>query len=157
MKQKNEKLKKTNNLNVIYPQKERKYHMSLTRTVRDPIFEWKNQAKQYPENGTDLVYYKGVLPSGVNVHCLLYYGHTNILEGILNYYPIDLFPWQKRGSVNILVRHDRRRNGIATSLLDEAINRWNIKLEKQEYTKDGERFIYQYVRTSSIYKSYLMI
>jgi hypothetical protein len=127
---------------------------SIMRFIRDSIFKWENQAIQYPEKGSDLVYFKGVHPRGVTVHCLLYYGHDNFLEGILNYYPIDLLPWQKRGSVNILVRPDRRRNRIASSLLDEAIKRWNIKLEKQVYTKDGESFICKYISTSSIYKSY---
>lgn len=87
------------------------------------------------------------------VDCLLYYGYDNELHGILNHYPFEMPPYQKTGSVNLQVRPDRRRKGIASALLDEAIKRFNVKLEDQEYTPDGERFIKNYVRSSRIYKA----
>ena len=64
----------------------------------------------------------------------------------------DIPPLQKKGSVNIAVRQDKRRHGIATTLLDEAIKLWNINLKNQDYTNMGERFITNYMRTSIIYK-----
>jgi GNAT superfamily N-acetyltransferase len=120
----------------------------------NPVFEWQNQSKQYPAHGTGIMYYKGILPSGKHVHCLLYYGENNTLEGVLNYYPVDIPPLEKKGSINLEVRFDRRRQGIATALLNEAIQRWEINLKKQAYTTSGERFINFFMRTSVIYKEY---
>lgn len=111
-------------------------------------FQWNNQARQYPENGSGIMYFKGILPSGNHVDCLLYYGADGLLQGYLNYFPIEIPFLQEKGSINIVVRHDRRRKGIATALLNEAIKRFEINLENQEYTNDGERFIKQYKKTS---------
>lgn len=122
--------------------------MRKTNLNNLPIFQWHNQAKQYPEHGTGIMYFKGILPSGKHVDCLLYYGADNLLQGILNFYPIKIPFLQEKGSVNIEVRHDRRRKGIATALLNEAIKRFEINLENQEYTHDGERFIKKYMKPS---------
>lgn len=116
-------------------------------------FLWQNQARQYPRHGTGITYFKGICEDNMWVDCLLYYGYDNELHGILNHYPFEMPPYQKAGSVNLQVRPDRRRKGIASALLDEAIKRFNVKLEDQEYTPDGERFIKNYVRSSRIYKT----
>ena len=117
------------------------------------VFLWQNQARQYPRYGTGITYFKGVCEDDMWVDCLLYYGYDNELHGILNHYPFEMPPYQKTGSVNLQVRPDRRRKGIASALLDEAIKRFNVNLEDQEYTPDGERFIKNYVRSSRIYKA----
>jgi GNAT superfamily N-acetyltransferase len=117
------------------------------------VFLWENQARQYPRYGTGITYFKGICEDDMWVDCLLYYGYDNELHGILNHYPFYMPPHQKAGSVNLQVRPDRRRKGIASALLDEAIKRFNVKLEDQEYTPDGERFIKNYVRSSRIYKT----
>lgn len=117
------------------------------------VFLWQNQARQYPRYGTGITYFKGICEDDMWVDCLLYYGYDNELHGILNHYPFEMPPYQKTGSVNLQVRPDRRRKGIASALLDEAIKRFNVKLEDQEYTPDGERFIKNYVRSSRIYKA----
>ena len=117
------------------------------------VFLWENQARQYPRYGTGITYFKGICEDNMWVDCLLYYGYDNELHGILNHYPFEMPPYQKAGSVNLQVRPDRRRKGIASALLDEAIKRFNVKLEDQEYTPDGERFIKNYVRSSRIYKA----
>jgi len=83
---------------------------------------------------------------------LLYYGDNNSLQGILNHYPVDIPPYQKLGSVNIQVRSDKRRVGIATALLNEGIKRFKINLKNQEYTLSGERFIRKFMRTSTTYR-----
>ena len=118
----------------------------------DQVFAWENQAKQYPEHGTGIIYFKSPWRNGKWIDCLLYYGNDSLLIGILNYYPFDIFPYQKKGSVNIQVRMDKRRNGIATALLDAAITRFIINLKRQEYTPSGERFIKKYMRTSTTYR-----
>lgn len=115
-------------------------------------FLWENQARQYPRYGSGITYFKGICDENRWVDCLLYYGYDNELHGILNHYPFEMPPYQKAGSVNLQVRPDRRRKGIATALLNEAVKRFNINLEHQEYTPDGERFIKNYMRSSRIYK-----
>lgn len=116
-------------------------------------FLWENQARQYPKYGSGITYFKGECEDNTWADCLLYYGYDNELHGILNHYPFDMPPYQKAGSVNLQVRPDRRRKGIATALLDEAIKRFNINLDDQEYTPDGERFIKNYMRSSRTYRS----
>ena len=127
--------------------------MKMAIPTNSIVFLWQNQARQYPKHGTGITYFKGICEDNMWVDCLLYYGYDNELHGILNHYPFEMPPHQKTGSVNLQVRPDRRRKGIASALLDEAIKRFNVKLEDQEYTPDGERFIKNYVRSSRIYKA----
>lgn len=115
-------------------------------------FQWEKQAEQYPKQGSGITYFKGFYEDGQWVDCLLYYGGDNELQGILNHYPFERPHYQKRGSVNIHVRLDKRRNGIATALLDEAIGRFKVNLKRQEYTTAGDRFIKKYMRYSIKYK-----
>ena len=58
----------------------------------DPALRWENQAKQYPDHGDGIVYFKGTIENEIWVDCLLYYGDDNLLEGVLNHYPFELFP-----------------------------------------------------------------
>lgn len=108
------------------------------------IFSWEQQVKQYPAYGNGIVYFKGILINNKRVDCLLYYGDDGTLHGLLNHYPITTFPYQKNGSINILVRRDKRRQGIATALLNEALKRFKINLKKQNYTPLGKKFIDNY-------------
>ena len=124
--------------------------MNKAELSNNPLFSWENQSKQYPKYGNGIVYFKGIIKHGVWVDCLLYYGKDNILEGILNHFPFELYPYQKQGSVNIQVRPDKRRFGIATLLLNECISRFKINLFDQEYTPDGEIFIKKYIKKSRI-------
>jgi len=116
------------------------------------VFQWDKQAEQYPKHGSGITYFKGFYEDCKWVDCLLFYGEDNELQGILNHYPFEKPPYQKKGSVNIQVRSDKRRNGIATALLDEAIGRFQVKLKRQEYTPSGDRFIKKYMRYSIKYK-----
>jgi hypothetical protein len=48
--------------------------MKRTVTImNDDVFKWENQAKQYPINGSGIVYFKGVYDINEWVDCLLYY------------------------------------------------------------------------------------
>jgi predicted acetyltransferase len=108
------------------------------------IFNWQTQAKQYPENGNGIEYFKGVMKNDKWVDCLLYYGNDSKLKGVLNFYPFDLPPYEIRGNVNLEVKQSERRKGIATALLDEGIKRFQIDLRKQVYTELGRKFIKKY-------------
>jgi len=116
--------------------------MKIVKPIYDVgVFAWENQAGQYPEHGKGIQYHMAITKKGLWVNCLLYYGDDLTLQGILNHYPFDFPPYQKRGSVNLQVRKDKRRNGIGTALLNEAIKRYKINLKRQEYTPLGSRFI----------------
>lgn len=108
------------------------------------IWSWEHQAKQYPAIGNGIVYYKGMLSDKKWVDCLLFYGEDGTLQGVLNHYPFTKFPYQKNGSINLVVRKDKRRQGIATALLDEARKRFKINLKRQNYTPLGKKFIENY-------------
>ena len=137
---------------------ENQTEINMEKTIRRILptnsleFLWENQARQYPKYGSGITYFKGECEDNTWVDCLLYYGYDNELHGILNHYPFEMPPYQKAGSVNLQVRPDRRRKGIATALLDEAIKRFNIILGDQEYTPDGEMFIKNYMRSSRTYR-----
>lgn len=122
--------------------------MKKVEQTSNPLLSWVNQAKQYPEHGNGIMYFKGFIEANIWVDCLLYYGDDNLLQGILNHYPFELYPFQKEGSVNILVRPDKRRIGIATALLNVAVTRFKIKLNEQDYTPEGEKFIKRYRKNS---------
>lgn len=108
------------------------------------IWSWELQAKQYPTFGNGIVYFKGMLKDNKWVDCLLFYGVDGTLQGVLNHYPFTYFPYQKNGSINLVVRKDKRRQGIATALLDEARKRFKINLKRQNYTPLGKKFIENY-------------
>lgn len=107
------------------------------------IFSWENQAKQFPEYGKGIEYFKGEMRDGKWVDCLLYYGKDSKLKGVLAFYPFD-FPLERKGNVNLEVKQSERRKGIATALLDEGIKRFQIDLRKQIYTESGRKFIKKY-------------
>lgn len=109
------------------------------------VFSWEYQAGHYPVQGKGIQYFRANVDDYTWVDCLLYYGDDLKLQGILNYYPFNFPPYQKKGSVNILVRMDRRRKGIASALLSEAMTRFKIDLMQQDYTPLGNKFINSYI------------
>lgn len=108
-------------------------------------FKWENQAIQYPTNGHDIELYRAIMKDNKWIDCILYYGDDNLLQGILNYYPFDFPPYEKKGNVNIQVKPDKRRKGIATALLKEAQIRFKINIKEQDYTSLGKLFIVGYM------------
>jgi hypothetical protein len=114
------------------------------------VFAWNSQSNYYPIKGEGIQYFKGSLNEDVWVDCLLYYGEDNTLQGILNYYPFSWYPYERKGNVNIQVRIDKRRQGIATTLLNVGISRFKIDLKKQDYTPLGKQFIRKYLESYKI-------
>lgn len=100
---------------------------------------WESQASQYPRTGAPgISYFRGEVTAGFHVDCLLYRDDDGELIGILNHYPTDFPPYERRGNVNIWVRPDRRRQGIGTQLSLESVRRWEpIEAEKVRYTRAG--------------------
>jgi hypothetical protein len=103
----------------------------LKPIIEDGVFEWENQSRQYPATGKGIQYFKGICKNDKWVDCLLYYGDDNKLQGVLNYYLFGFPPYQRRGSINLEVRSDKRRQGIAAALLNEGMSRFKINLKNK--------------------------
>lgn len=113
----------------------------------DTRFTWESQAAQYPPSGQPGVsYFRGDVSDdgygpGAYVDCLLFRDASGVLVGVLNHYPADFPPYESAGNVLVLVRDDRRRRGIGTALLREAMTRWPVDLYAQRYTETGADFV----------------
>ena len=119
----------------------------METTEHEIAFVWKSMEKQFPPFGKGIHHFKNQIEEDPPewVDCLLYYGSDNKLEGILNYLPCDGTSFQKKGSISIHVREDKRRMGIATKLLNEALLVYDIDLYEQDYTDLGKLFIEKYI------------
>jgi GNAT superfamily N-acetyltransferase len=101
------------------------------------MLAWETQAPQYPPSGPPGVsYYPGRTPLGV-IDCLLWRNEAGEVVGILNHYNFQTPEGQAAGSMNIWVKPEWQRRGIATRLADEARRRWDIDLVHQSYTPEG--------------------
>lgn len=125
------------------------------------VFTWESQAAQQPLTGTprEVVYRRceddgTTIPVGQWIDALLHYDDVGALDAILYHYPFEFYEYtsaylgsprgsvlEKRGNVNLWVRPDRRRKGIGTQLIKEAVRRWKIVLRNQRYTADGAGFV----------------
>jgi GNAT superfamily N-acetyltransferase len=117
-------------------------------------FSWQSQARQYPAHGPAGVgYFAGdvseLFGPGAHVDCLLHRDRDGALTGLLNFYPIDMPPFEQAGNVLVMVRPDRRRTGIATMLLAVALRRWPIDLHTQRYTREGAALVAAYLDRTS--------
>lgn len=73
----------------------------------------------------------------MSVDALQYQALDSSIVGILIRSPF-VAGFERDGNVNVWVRPDRQREGIATSLLEEALRRWSsIDLIKQDDTAVG--------------------
>lgn len=129
-----------------------------------PAFSWRSQARQYARTGPPGIQleshwieaggverfpdrepggarYLDSLPDVARVDCLLHRDNDGTLSGILNRYD-GKNPLEQLDAINVWVRPDRQRHGIATALVREAQEIWpGVTVEKQRYTQDGIRFL----------------
>lgn len=76
----------------------------------------------------------------MSVLCLCWRDDAGLLRGVVNYYQQDS-PWEKKGNANIFIDPEYCRQGIGTTLLLAAIERWGISLKRQRYTNRGAAFV----------------
>lgn len=103
----------------------------------DPL--WNSLASSYPATGEP--------GTALRDYTILHYDRTGSLRGILSYYPAGIRKksgcvWTELvtpGTFCVIVDPQHRRHGVGTSLLLEAIARWDIELDKQVYTPAGAR------------------
>ena len=118
------------------------------RATMPEAFSWESQVHQYQdappppvETLPCITYYAGDVPDAEPVDCLLYWIASRsgrpMIVGILNHYGRDYPPWESAGNVNIFVRGPNQRQGIATRLWLEAVDRWQVRLDRQRFTPSG--------------------
>jgi GNAT superfamily N-acetyltransferase len=111
------------------------------------VYSWHSQEQQYPATGLPGInYFKGELPDGKWVDCLLYRDDEGVLVGILNHYPFCFPGLEEKGNVNIWIKPSRQRQGIGTALVTEAIRRYKINFEQQRYTEAGAQLAKKFVK-----------
>lgn len=114
-------------------------HMDVT-IPSFPDAMWETQVVQYEgfehTKGYDGVSYTQVKLSEGYVDTLLYCRNSEII-GILNYFPVDIPPYEKKGNVFLVVSPEHKRQGIGTALVLEGLRRgFEIRID-QEFTKEG--------------------
>lgn len=116
----------------------------------DPIFSWEHQSAQYPARGEPgISYFQAHLPDGKAVDCLLYRDERGELVGILNRFPQDIEPYERAGNASVYVHPQRRRRGIGSALIMEALDRWGLKGDFESFTDSGAAFAAGLVRRLS--------
>jgi GNAT superfamily N-acetyltransferase len=133
--------------------------IAMTVDVIPPAYSWRSQARQYAafgESGVRLEAHYVDLdtgeevfpqpqpvtdPSMTKIDCLLYRDDEGALAGILNHYD-GRNPMEKADAINLWVRPDMQRKGIAKELVLEAKRLWPaIKPQEQRYTPDGLKLL----------------
>jgi len=128
-----------------------------------PAFSWESQAVQYGvdgEPGITLETHYIELDSGVEIlphmlikldnvtqiDCLLHRDRHGLLNGILNHYD-GRCELEVKDAVNVWVRPDAQRQGIATALVIDALERWpGIADAPQRFTPEGMGLIQALLR-----------
>jgi GNAT superfamily N-acetyltransferase len=103
------------------------------------VYSWESQAKQYPEVGPPgTSTFQVPLTEGRHVNCVLHRDTDGALLGILNHYPVDIPPWERKYTLNVWVHPDRRGEGIGTRLVMAAMEQgWPISVEDIKVTGPG--------------------
>lgn len=127
--------------------------MTIKPSISRMSYDWRSQYLQFDRVGEPgLSYEHHELPQLVRgvvhrnpVDCLLYRNRRGKLIGILYHYPEggimeNGYVLEKPGAINILVKPECQRQGIATKLADEAARRWVIDVTVQEHTPEGAAF-----------------
>lgn len=135
--------------------------------VIPPAFSWESQAAQYDPTGDPGLGFEQHMvslatgeevfdvppelagPDVSVIDCLLHRDAHGRLNGILNHYD-GKNPLEHLHAVNVWVRPDHRRRGLATLLIEEAMTRWpGVTLDNQRYTPDGVRWLQEYLKSKS--------
>jgi GNAT superfamily N-acetyltransferase len=100
--------------------------------------------------------------SAVNFHpekyppqpTLVYRDETGNIRGFMIYFPTDSPAYEHgerdhAGDFHILVEKSHRRRGIGGTLLKEAVKRYSINFDQQEYTRSGAALVNAFVERNS--------
>lgn len=141
----------------------------VTVDVIGGAFSWASQAEQYQKFGQPGLSYEAHYvsmvtqdevfpvhdeldddPTVTKIDCLLHRDEGGLLDGILNHYD-GKNPLEQRDAINVWVRPDSQRRGIATDMVREAKRRWpGIEYQKQRYTEVGLHLLDKLFRAGDI-------
>ena len=124
----------------------------------EPVLSFASQVRQYPKSGPSGVsYFKGedarLIAKGWHVDALLFRDAKGEILGILNHYPQNMpaeipgGPSERKGNVNIFINPKNKKSGIGTALLKEAVERFDVDLNRQRYSREGAAFVNSFVRS----------
>ena len=122
------------------------------RAVPDPmivatgVYSWESQAAQFDRLGEPGLEWRVEHSMSRPINCYLVRGEDGRLEGIGYHYPVDMGVLEKAGNVNIWVRPDRQRQGIATNLLHFIeTHLGSVNFSQQRYSVAGARLVNKYL------------
>ena len=122
-------------------------------TLTEQSLSWESQVEQYdkwnPPGITHRRYIEQFGRGETPVDCVLWSDNNGELRGILNFFPSGS-DFDKPGQFNMFVDPKWKRKGIASQLLDEAINKYKIDLRIQIYTVEGALLVENYMQTRKI-------
>lgn len=110
------------------------------------ILQWDNQQKQYPESQPEGFFYMQGQMGDKYVDCLLLYNEKQELVGIFNHFPFDFPPYEQKGNMAIWIKPTEQGKGLGKKLLTEGVNRFQINLKQQTYTKQGYKLLLSYLK-----------
>jgi GNAT superfamily N-acetyltransferase len=123
----------------------------------DSVWTWKSQVIQYPLRGPKGISLFNAEIDAKEIHCLLYRDKNGKVRGILNHYPFNMPSRsnsaeliEKAGNVNVWTDPKFQRRGIATKLLADADERWNLNFAQQLYTAEGHALVVSYLENRSL-------
>jgi hypothetical protein len=112
-------------------------------------YSWDHEACQYAPIGVPGIHLETHAFMASVVDCLLYRDSGGRLIGILNHYN-ENNPLEKPNAMNVWVKPENQRRGIATELLREANKLWTLTNEHLRYTVEGDAWIASLVAQGKI-------
>ena len=111
----------------------------------------KKTKKVIRDEGID--YFKGAIGKDKWVDALLYKNKYGEIIGILNHYPFNFEPYEKKGNINVMVAPQEQGKGIGLKLIKEALKRYpDIDLYQQQWTPQGQSLLKQIGADKNYYK-----
>jgi GNAT superfamily N-acetyltransferase len=97
------------------------------------------QASQYGPGGKPGINHERHHVGEIPIDCLLHRDtDSGEITGILNFFPKGTL-YEKPGAMTVLVHPRHQGKGIGKALVGDAIKRWKVDLDAQQYTPDGYR------------------
>lgn len=108
---------------------------------------WQVIATKFAQKGMPgITYLKAEYSPEQWIETFVYRDECGNLLGIIDYFPVDTIPHEKKGNVNIFVHPEHRGKGVGLALLKKGDERWDIDFDKQQYTYSGLKLVKSYQR-----------
>jgi GNAT superfamily N-acetyltransferase len=139
--------------------------LQLKANIPSMAGQWETLSEVFPHTGEPGIAHQRQVHGELGPHAvtesLLYYNESGNLVGVLNYYPNDVPApaghvlqiledpsrrfIERAGNFVVIVHPEHQRTGVGTKLLREAVKRWPINFEQQDYTWAGANLIKKFL------------